>query len=243
MNLIHVRCQTEIDYQRLIAFFETEQIPHRGQELDSKVFPVGNEGRYFGEITIPGAYQDQVQTLLQEIGFESFSIFIEQSPEQWRSQKPQKVNFTKFMAWAMTATTLVTSVLAVKYWRQAQLRINPNFRYEWSLDNTRYHQVDKKTDAIITTFSDANWNNNFESITSYWTDGSISNVATDKDENGYFELSEAYAKDGKRSNMVIDLDGDGDFDYSETYLDNNEVIRFTDSDKNGRWEIASKPLK
>jgi hypothetical protein len=243
MNRIIVRCPTEIDYQRLKAQLDAEQIPNRGQELDSRIFPVGIEGRYFGEIFIPGAYRDHVDILLQQIGSGSFSMFIEQIPDEGLPIETQKTNYYKFMAWVMTGTTLVASILAFKYWKQSQLGINPNYRYEWSLDNSRCNLIDKKTEAIFTTYLDANWDNNSEKVTTYWPDGSISSVYTDTDENGYFELSEAYAKDGKRSNMVIDLNGDGDFDYSETYLENNEVIQFSDTNGNGMWEIVKGPRK
>lgn len=240
MNRIHVRCKTEIDYHRLKSCLEAEQIPHHGRELDSKIFPTGAFEGCFGEITVVSERHDQVQKLIQALGPESYSVITETITAQG---SPKKVRSYKVFAWTMTATTLIASVLAFKYWDQSQQGINPNFTWEWGWDNSKYHLMDKKTGVLVNTFLDANWNDNPELIYSYWPDGSVSSILTDKDENGYYELTEAFAKDGKKSNMEVDLDGDGDYDYSETYLDNNEVIRFTDSDKNGRWEIASKPIK
>ena len=136
--------------------------------------------------------------------------------------------------------SISTLVLGILYHNSLKLNENlmesKSFNFEWSQEGEILYSFWKNNSKISNEYIDKNLDNNYELINTYDIYGNIYISNYDLNENGIFEKSFTFNSYGKIIGNCIDKNEDGAIDEFTLILENQNELKFIDSNDNGQYE-------
>ncbi|QCX39558.1 hypothetical protein FF125_14325 [Aureibaculum algae] len=135
---------------------------------------------------------------------------------------------------------IISIVIGIKYYQVNEINKNlmnsKNFNSKWSPSEEMLNSYWKNNNKLSNQYIDRNFDNNYEIINTYDYVGKLTQSSYDSNENGIYERNKIFNVIGEVVGACNDKDEDGAIDELIMSLDNNNELKFIDSDIDGRYE-------
>lgn len=226
MSKVVFKIADNILFQKIIIHLEENNIEYFARKMDDSAFPVLNQEQ---EIEVSEKFADEVSKFLEE----DVQKVIVEEPNNPIASKPSKNN--NFFIIALSIYAIVISLVALRYWYISQ-KIDKNFDYQWSADNTTLTLRNKYIKGFVVKYYDANYDDNWEKVEAF-SNGDLKSISVDLNENGLLEKTTDFNSLGEINGIYDDDDENGIFDRSLIILENGDTLSFVDTNKNGVMEL------
>ncbi len=132
--------------------------------------------------------------------------------------------------------SIIVTIMLIRNFRTNQFGTK-HMDYRLNASMTGIVFFHKETKEILEISYDRNFDNNIESVESYYKDLKIASRMKDANEDGFIEEVTYYDKNGKESGYSLDNDSDNYLEKISFILENGEFLNLIDLDKNGKFEI------
>lgn len=233
MNYVTYRLESEFDFQRVTSSLNESKISFTARKYSDSNFPSLDMHQGFGDVTVLVDSEMELRSMIEELtGTQPRRV------NQFVSKNViKKVNKRKIL---LIAYAVIVSIICLRFWylsyRTSQDKNNTS---EWSLDLQDLITKRKKTDIIVSRYTDANYDQNFESTIFYSKEGVRLLESKDLNEDGFYEENFFYNLKGENTGAQFDRDNDGITEELIFVLNNGDTLKLFDSNKDGTFELQS----
>jgi hypothetical protein len=234
MNSISHRIDSEFDFEIVIRKLNDLGIPFTSKIIGDVSFPSLVNQQGFAIITVSEEYSIPMQTVLTELLRDNSMA----ATNNTALPKQKKYN-VKRLFWI--GYTVIITILFLRGWYLDELaESGKNTTSAWSVDGASWVTKRRDNGKMMSLLIDANYDRNFELMSSYSREGVRVMEAWDRNEDGYTEHVVRFNLKGQIAAEDFDRNADGCIEASTIVLDNGQKIELYDSNNDGSFELVTE---